>query len=339
VQKFNLGYTPYGITGDPLVLGSRIYFRQQTANYNPYAIGDPSEPAQPVYEWFRYDTATDETLKLDYGIGRDHIVFNGIAYWVANSEGRKALFRFRGDGTPPAAMQLSPNQPLDASNEIKLLGVHAGRLVFKADTGNGMDLHYLASDGETAIPLYVDQQAMGSATKFRSEGDELVFVWRLPNLSNDGLPLLSFYRVSFADADDTTNGSGADPNVGSGAGGGKVSLTFDDEPAASARPGTSVVVGNKVNVRCEFTNNTDTAVTDVEFKLKFQKRSDKNRMRRLKAAGQCGRSAVSPGESVACTHQWKVHPGVRKYVCVVTTGSERGSDRTKTATTGYAQGN
>jgi len=347
-QVFDQGSPPYAINLSPFALGSSLFFERQIANYNPYAIGDPNEPAQPMYRTYRYDTTNDSQNQLDFKVESGWKRYGGAIYWVGkNSDGRQSLFRLVDENADREEMMLSPNRPAENDGGITLLGVYGNLLLFFADTGHGQDLHYLARDGQTAVPLYLDAHTVATARLFRGEGQQVVF------LAQDAAQLKwSFFRIGMTpkpeDPVDPIVDPGTDPatpmlepQTDSGVevivAALKVQLTFDGVPSLLL-PGVAKSVDAKVKVMCEFENTGSTALTDIEFLMKWQKNSGKKRMKRARVSDSCSRSSVLAGERVSCTQNWKVRPGTRKYVCAVSATRSSTGLRQKDAVKGFVNG-
>lgn len=328
----DLGLSPIETTGNPFVLGDSIYFDKQYSPWDPYFPGHPmfQEPGYPSYRMDRYNTSTGETEELDYRVPVDRVIYNNAAYWVDTFGGEQVLFRLRADASGPEPMQLSPNAPSGASNTLRIIGVHGDRLLFVADSGNGPDLHYLANDGETAMPLYVGEEVMATATQFRSDGDDLIFLSML-----EPVGAWFFFHVRLNQPDKAVPGSG-EPTTDIASGKVKVSLTFDGKTEAS-RPGVKFAKGEQVEVLCEVVNDTPDVLTDVEIRLKWQRYRGQSRMERVDVGGQCSGLTLGPGERARCSHAWKVRRGSREHGCAAATTRAGRSYREKTSATAYVK--
>jgi len=100
------------------------------------------------------------------------VTANGAFYFRARTDGENAdLYRSGRDDPTPARIVLNPNGPSHA----RPLGEFLEKLWLVADTGSGIDLHYLNPSDNTLVPLNTGESIARSARGFTVYRDHVIF--------------------------------------------------------------------------------------------------------------------------------------------------------------------
>jgi len=233
-------------------------------------------------------------------------VAKGALYFAARHDGvSRNLWRLGSTNEVPERITLNPNAPSDA----KPIAEFGGRLWLMADTGGGMDLHYLMDDGTSAVGVQLDERVAATAYGFTPIADG--FVFRAISTSGE----TGTWRVTNLPAEETSP---------------------VDEPQASAistmllingreRPRNAPMTaasGRQIKLRCLVNNNGAGRISNVRISLRrINLRSADDRL----SSAPCTRAGIRPGGSTGCNRSTRIGDGLTRYLCLATARDAGGS--------------
>jgi len=344
----------YPVEPDPLeavVFDGYIFFRGlQTVGSNP---GYPDIGPFPVLpdvgsdlfqvELYRYDPASGEKIYYDlYSVSTEQArefnlnnintrfgssdprffaVANGVLYFQASrtdgftffgeTRENSELYRMTSADALPELISLNPNE----SSAAAPLGEYLGRLWLLADTGTGVDLHYLAQDGVSAVPLGVGEVVAKSARGFIEYEDRLIFTAQ----GEDGrwATYAATINGRVPDKPDTPDGKKPKkpaPSPPSPKGKTLETTLTVDSRSERERPGFRAAAGSVVSVRCDVTNQSTRAIHSVKTSLGNQRATGSNKDR--KTIRSCRSAVLEPGDTTICRRSIRLQKGKRKFQCI-----------------------
>ncbi len=292
---------------------------------------DPATSDKRVYEInpLTTDRGTGSVdIELSRSSPKHFAVANGVLYFQAAADGENfELYRMTSAQAEPEALLLNPNGPSGA----KPLGQYLNRLWFAADTGAGLDIHYLADDGVSAVPLGVGAAIANSARYFTQFNDQLIFsaTTAVPGPYGTWGPKTRWgtYVVSIDQPEPCNTkvcscGNSGKPNKSPCRNELRPRLTLNNAQYAK-RPGLVARPGTRINIRCDVTNDSQQSLDAIHIAINDQ-HGQRSRSK-SRSIGVCKRTAVAPGQSVRCRRTIRARKGIHKYSCVSRAVTRSGS--------------
>lgn len=311
--------------------------------YYPWEAVGSTEPYRLVldsgdYAYFDINQTSDQTdlFFAERTIGDSksdfYQVVNGVVYFRAQAEdGEPQLYRIVGVDGIPEMMALNPNGP---SNAVPLGGMN-DRLWFAADTGAGLDLHYLDDDGRSAVPLGVGAAVANTANYLTQFQGSVVFSATDEN-QRKGTWIISATEKTDPGSGDGPDKGGPDKDGSNGKqpssgdhGGTKTKMTshlrINGRRSTAKKPYVSKRRA-RLRVSCDARNRTTAATGQVRTTIVEQFRSKTRSELRFRRLKTCSRKALAAGNTARCTVTRRAaSSGRTRYRCETQTTVDNGT--------------